>query len=155
MTSISQFIEDAKLAAGNYQRCDHESALCYAVEGVVETAHGWKRLSKPELALFVDAVCDTEGIDSPEISHLRRTGSVIASADIEYHSIEFRGSTVHVGSVLHEITHLTAGASGHGIVFRNEFLRLVRRHSSVEHAAFLHAVMHGVGLEVAPWQAFG
>jgi len=155
MTSISQFVEDAKLAAGNYQRCDHESALCYAVEGVVETAHGWKRLSKPELALFVDAVCDTEGIDSPEISHLRRAGNVIASADIEYHSIEFRGSTVNVGSVLHEIAHLTAGAGDHGIAFRNEYLRLVRRHASVEHAAFLHAVMRSVGLSVAPWQALG
>ena len=155
MTEISAFAAEAKLAAGNYKRCDHESALCYAVEGVVEKAHGWKVLSEPELALFVDAVCDAEGIDSPEISHLRRTGNVIASADIEYHSIEFRGSTVNVGSVLHEIAHLTAGAGDHGIAFRNEYLRLVRRHASVEHAAFLHAVMRSVGLSVAPWQALG
>ena len=155
MTDISTFAAEAKLAAGNYKRCDHESALCYAVEGVVEKAHGWKSLPKTELALFVDAVCDAEGIDSPEISHLRRTGNVIASADIEYHSIEFRGSTVNVGSVLHEIAHLTAGAGDHGVVCRNEFVRLVRRHSRVEHAAFLHAVMRSVGLSVAPWQALG
>jgi hypothetical protein len=155
MTEISTFAAEAKLAAGNYKRCDHESALCYAVEGVVEKAHGWKSLSKMELALFVDAVCDAEGIDSPEISHLRRAGNVIASADIEYHSIEFRGSTVNVGSVLHEIAHLTAGAGDHGIAFRNEYLRLVRQHASVEHAAFLHAVMRSVGLSVAPWQALG
>lgn len=153
MTDISRFAEEAQLAAGNYKHCDQESAMCYAVEGVVEKAHGWKSLPKTELALFVDAVCDAEGIDSPEISHLRRTGNVIASADIEYHSIEFRGSTANVGSVLHEIAHLTSGASNHGIAFRNEYLRLVRRHASVEHAAFLHAVMRSVGLSVAPWQA--
>ena len=153
MTEISHFAKEVQLAVGEYTRCDQESALCYAVEGVVEKAHGWKILPKSELALFVDAVCDAEGMDSPEISHLRRTGSVIASADIEYHSIAFRGCTTNVGSVLHEIAHLTSGAGNHGIAFRNEYLRLVRRHASVEHAAFLHAVMQAVGLDVAPWRA--
>lgn len=155
MTEIQTYADAAKHSAGNYTRCDTESALCYAIEGIVETVHGWRVLTKTQLGEFVDLVCEAEGLDQPQITHLRKTGNVIATAYLDCHALEFRGGTMNVGSVLHEIAHLSAGSGAHGSTFRNEYLRLVRRHGSVEHAAFLHAVFGACGLTVTPWQALG
>ena len=153
MSSIEDFARVAGEGAHLFRTSEPESALVYSVEEVINAELGWAELRGPRLAEFVDAVSEAEGIDSPEIAYVRSSGAVLASADREHHLIAFRGRTTNAGVVLHEIAHLTTGSLTHGVAFRDEYVRLVRRHVGVEHAALLHGIFVAAGLAAAPWES--
>jgi hypothetical protein len=89
----------------------------------------------------------------PEIVVGRATRTSLASADIESHTICLRGKVTTAATALHEVAHVIVGADSHGVLFRDELVRLARAHISVEYAALLYGVYQGVGLEMSPWPA--
>ena len=98
-------------------------------------------------------MCTREDIDLPQIVVGRATRTSLASADIESHTICLRGKVTTAATALHEVAHVIVGVDSHGILFRDELVRLARAHISVEYAALLYGVYQGVGLEMSPWPA--
>jgi hypothetical protein len=64
-----------------------------------------------------------------------------------------RGKTTTTATVLHEIAHISVGVDSHGVLFRDELIRLARAHISIDYAALLHGVFSTAGLEMSPWAA--
>ena len=98
-------------------------------------------------------MCTREDIDLPQIVVGRATRTSLASADIESHTICLRGKATTAATALHEVAHVIVGIDSHGVLFRDELVRLARAHISVEYAAMLYGVYKGVGLEMSPWPA--
>ena len=55
--------------------------------------------------------------------------------------------------LLHEMTHLLCANKNHGIEFRTEFVRLMRRYISFTHAAALHKTFVDNKLTLAAFTA--
>ena len=153
MSEIQSYAAAAIDRVPEYVRSSGEQALVYAVEEVVAEVFPWALLNKEELKRFIVRLSESEGIDPPLIVHQRLQGSVVATAYRDHRAISVRGTEIAVGVALHEMAHLTCGSKLHGVVFRNELIRLVRRYGDVEHAAMLYQVFSAVGLEMGPWMA--
>ena len=89
----------------------------------------------------------------PHVVVGRASRSSLASADIDSHTICLRGKATAAATALHEVAHVIVGIESHGVLFRDELVRLARAHISVEYAAMLYGVYKGVGLEMSPWPA--
>ena len=89
----------------------------------------------------------------PHVVVGRASRSSLASADIDSHTICLRGKATTAATALHEVAHVIVGIESHGVLFRDELVRLARAHISVEYAALLYGVYQGVGLEMSPWPA--
>ena len=130
-----------------------EQTAVYRCEDSCDAALPSRIITRDELAGVVTRICDSEDIDVPEIMTARASRTSLASADLDGYSLCFRGRTTTLLTVVHEIAHLVVGIDSHGVLFRDELIRLVRRHIGVEHAAFLHHAMSNSGLEMGPWPA--
>ena len=130
-----------------------EQAAVYVCEDVVESTVGSRTLGSREVAAWLEGVCEREDVDIPVVVVARAAKRLLASADAESHSICLRGRDTTAGTVLHELAHLTCGGDSHGVLFRDELVRLGRAHISVEWAAALHGEYTAHGLEMSPWPA--
>lgn len=153
MTGGHDALVSAALAGSpRYPGCTAEQALVYSCEDTLETALPSRTLDADGVGHFLRIVCEAEDLDAPVVSRGRRRRS-IASADLDMHEMCIDRSTVSTLTVLHELAHLTCGVDSHGVLFRDELVRLCRAHVGVEHAALLHRLYAGCGLEVSPWAA--
>jgi hypothetical protein len=153
MTALQSFIEAAQLRAGEYKQCTEEQALVYACEDVVEQELGSRDIPSSEAASILEDICHAEDIEVPQIMIARKAQSSSALTYIDENIICIRGTTTTMATLLHELAHAVVGAESHGVLFRDELARLVRKHISVSYAALLYSVYSGTGLEMSPWPA--
>ena len=153
MKTMEQYIQDVKNNAPNFVGCSFEQALVYAVETVVENTLGAPQLRRSETLNFIDAVCMNENIDTPTVDITPSQSKYIATTDISEHSVCLLRAHSSAPTILHEIAHLTVGLETHGILFRDELVRLTRKYVGLEYASLLFHLMSGTGLEMSPWQA--
>ena len=153
MTHLDQFVSLALEGVGTYPRCTHEQARVYACEDVVESELGSRLMASSEIDKWLIEVCAREDIDAPNLVIARASSKSLASADTETHTICIRGKNTTVATVLHEIAHVIVGVDSHGVLFRDELVRLCRFHISVDYAAMLHNIYLGIGLPMSPWPA--
>lgn len=153
MSDLNTFVQVAIVRANEYQKCSPEQALTYACEDIVDNEIGSRNFSSHHVEQWLQHVCTREDIDMPQVVVGRATRTSLASADIESHTICLRGKVTTAATALHEIAHVIVGADSHGVLFRDEFVRLARAHISLEYAALLYGVYQGVGLEMSPWPA--
>jgi hypothetical protein len=152
MTDIDVFVQQVHDRVLVYPKCSYEQGLVYACEDVVDITLG-SPVVDPQVAQgFVDSVCHREDIDPPQI--LRgRSQKVRATADLDSWTICVQERNTTTSVLLHEIAHLSVGVDSHGVLFRDELVRLMRAHASVEHAALLHSLFLRLSLDIGPWGA--
>lgn len=153
MSDLAALVEAAQRRSREYSHCSTEQALTYACEDIVESEFGSRDIPSHEAENWLSKVCDREDIDVPSLRIARASKVTAASATLETHDICIRGRRTSAAILLHEIAHLSCGVDSHGVMFRDEFVRLARFHISVSYAALLHSLFTAVGLELSPWQA--
>lgn len=153
MSDIATLVSRARVLSSQFDGCTPEQALTYACEDVAESETGSRIIASREVGRWIEDVCHREDIDVPTVLVSRLSRSALASANEQEHSICIRGKSTTVAVVLHELAHLSVGVGSHGVVWRDEFTRLVRTHISVSHAALLHSLFVAAGLEMSPWPA--
>lgn len=152
MTDIDAFVQQVHDRVLAYPKCSIEQGLVYACEDVVDATLGSPHIEARDAQDFVESVCHRQDIDPPEI--LRgRSQKVRATANFEAWSICVQERTTTTSVLLHEIAHLSVGVDSHGVLFRDELVRLMRAHASVEHAALLHSLFLRLSLDIGPWGA--
>lgn len=130
-----------------------EQSAVYRCEDTVDATMPTRRIDREQLVDLITNICQREDIDTPDVRMQRASTTSLASADLEHHTLCFRGRDTTLLTVLHEIAHLIVGVDSHGVLFRDELVRLVRSHIGVEHAALLYQTMCDSGLEMSPWPA--
>ena len=130
-----------------------EQAAVYECEDRTEMEVGSRVFDSRSVDEWIHRVCHAEDLDIPTVSVSRASRTLVASAHAESNSICFRGRSVTAGTVLHEIAHLSCGGDGHGILFRDELVRLARAHISLQWADHLYRGFIAAGLEMSPWPA--
>ena len=153
MSALTTFVQVALARANEYSKCSPEQALTYACEDIVDNELGSRNFSSHHIEQWLQHVCTREDIDMPHVVVGRASRSSLASADIDSHTICLRGKATAAATALHEVAHVIVGIESHGVLFRDELVRLARAHISVEYAAMLYGVYKGVGLEMSPWPA--
>ena len=153
MSNIEQFSQSATDRVHLYPGCSHEQACVYAAEDIVEKELGSRHFASRDLEPWLQQVCTREDIDTPHVIIARATKTSLASTLTDVNAICIRGKNTTVATVLHEIAHVVVGVDSHGVLFRDELVRLCRAHISVEYGAMLHSVYSGVGLSMSPWPA--
>ena len=153
MSTLTTFVQVALARANEYSKCSPEQALTYACEDIVDNELGSRNFSSHHIEQWLQHVCTREDIDIPHVVVGRASRSSLASADIDSHTICLRGKATTAATALHEVAHVIVGIESHGVLFRDELVRLARAHISVEYAAMLYGVYKGVGLEMSPWPA--
>lgn len=153
MTSLHSFIDAAHHRANEYSHCTDEQALVYACEDIVEKEFGSRNIPSTDAESILETICHAEDIEIPRILIARKAKSALALTYIDENVICVRGQSTTMATLLHELAHAVVGAESHGVLYRDEFARLVRRHISVSYAALLHSVYAGTGLEMSPWPA--
>ena len=153
MSALTTFVQVALARANEYSKCSSEQALTYACEDIVDNELGSRNFSSHHIEQWLQHVCTREDIDMPHVVVGRASRSSLASADIDSHTICLRGKATTAATALHEVAHVIVGIESHGVLFRDELVRLARAHISVEYAAMLYGVYKGVGLEMSPWPA--
>lgn len=153
MNYISDFVHIAQQRANVYKKCSDEQALVYACEDIADEHVGSLSLRSLRAAKWIETVCEKEDIDTPEVHVLPRQHQLRASSLLENNSICIFGTTTHVSTLIHEVAHLMSDGHSHGILFRDEMVRLSRAHISIDYAAMLHALYGGCQLPVSPWEA--
>lgn len=146
------YIERVHARRSAYSQCSEEQALVYACEDVVDYELGSPALAGTSLQDFVLSVCHRENIEPPIIRH-HRNPSVHASADLDTWTVCVSRRTITTSVIMHELAHFSVGIDSHGVLFRDELIRLLRSNVSLEHAALLHSLFTHVGLEMSPWSA--
>jgi hypothetical protein len=152
MTDIDVFVQQVHDRVLVYPKCSYEQGLVYACEDVVDITLGSPVVDSQVAQGFVDSVCHREDIDPPQI--LRgRSQKARATADLDSWTICVQERNTTTSVLLHEIAHLSVGVDSHGVLFRDELVRLLRAHASVEHAALLHSLFLRLSLDIGPWGA--
>lgn len=152
MTDTASMARLVRARAADYRGCGAEQALVYAAEDETDRMLGARIVAAGEVDALVEAICEAEDLESPVITRGSR-GRFLAAIDREAREMHLQPGDVLLSTLVHEITHLSSGADDHGPSFRDELVRLMRRHVSVEHAALLHTHLVVVGLDLAPWRA--
>lgn len=152
MTSLDELAIAVRDQAKHYRRCSSEQALVYGCEDVVERYLPSRILENEAIEQFVEEVCDAEGVDVPIVRVGSERTAVVGSADLDEESIRL-ARRPSAATVLHELAHLISGVDGHGQGFRDEYVRLTRRHGDVQRASLVHRLFATVGLAVGPWAA--
>lgn len=151
--NIHSLVERAELLAQQFPKCSHEQALTYACELLADELVGTRVMRDDELEPWLHAVCHREDIDVPHLHMARARTRSLASTDIDSNVICLYGRNTTLSTLIHELAHGSVRIPGHGVLFRDELVRLTRAHLSVEYAALLHSLFVGLGVEAAPWGA--
>ncbi|MSO32216.1 MAG: hypothetical protein EXQ64_05335 [Ilumatobacteraceae bacterium] len=153
MTEIEQYIQDVHDNVDNFVGCSPEQALVYSCEAVTETVLGVRKIPRSKTDEFINSVCMNENIETPTVNITPSQSPNVAIANIQEHSVCLHRARSSVPTILHEIAHLTVGLEQHGVLFRDELIRLTRKYIGVEYSSLLFHLMSGTGLEMSPWQA--
>lgn len=153
MTDIKILISKAKEAASTYPRATEEQALTYSCEHLADDVLGIRIMSQKEIQPWLEDICHTEDLDVPVIEFSRKRPTTMGVTYIDEHALCLFGREIRQSTVLHELAHLSVRADNHGVLFRDELVRLTRAHLSVEYASLLHTLFVGCKLDVAPWGA--
>ncbi len=153
MSNISDFVQIAQQRAHVYKKCSPEQALVYVCEDLTDENIGSLSLNSLSASQWIEKVCEQEDIDTPEVHVLPGRTHIRGSSLLENNSICLYGNTAHASTLIHEIAHLMSDGHSHGILFRDEMVRLSRAHISIDYAAMLHALYMGCQLQVSPWEA--
>ena len=153
MTEIEQYIQDVRNSVDRFIGCSPEQALVYACEAVTETVLGVRKIPRSKTDEFINSVCMNENIETPTVNIAPSRSPNVAIANIQEHSVCLHRARSSVPTILHEIAHLIVGLEQHGVLFRDELIRLTRKYIGVEYSSLLFHLMSGTGLEMSPWQA--
>ena len=116
-----------------------EIQLTYAAEDAFKLEMPTRTLSLDEANDWLAMIAEAEGVDSPLVFKSKMSKNFVALAISTEWCIAVRESNPTQLLLLHEMAHLLCANKNHGIEFRTEFVRLVRRYISFHHAAALHA----------------
>lgn len=151
--NIHILVERAKVLSQQFTQCSHEQALTYACELLADELVGTRVMREEELESWLHAVCHREDIDIPDLQIARARTRSLASTDIDSNVICLYGRNTTLSTLIHEVAHASVRIPSHGVLFRDELVRLTRAHLSVDYAALLHSLFVGLSLEAAPWGA--
>jgi len=149
--SIHAYLERVRDIAPAYHKCSTEQATCYAVEHVVGTVLPVQRLTFTEAVDLIEDIALDHEIDVPHVERIHGNARAEGVASNRKYAIGLKGTTDRL-IVCHEFAHIVAGF-GHDDLWRDEFVALVRRYVSVQHASLLHTLYVRSGLPVSRWQA--
>lgn len=152
MNDLDGFVERARQQRDAYPHCPDEQALVYACEDIVDDVLGSPSLHETDMRSFVFSVCHRENIEPPTLVN-GTNAHALASTDVDTWTICIHRRTTTTSVILHELAHLSVGVDSHGVLFRDELVRLARAHVSIEHASLLHTLFRHMALEMSPWQA--
>jgi hypothetical protein len=150
--SLHAYVADiAQHAQRHAGRMPESQALVYGVEHVVERVMPSRVLtSLNDARQWLERVCETEGWDTPEVQRIRSTKwSGVASSEWQVIGLSTRATVL---TLAHELAHVTCGADGHGEVWREQFVHIVREHVSVQHASLLHTLYNRFRLDSGQWR---
>jgi hypothetical protein len=150
---LSELCERAQTIATTFGPGSLEQNLTYACEEVVTSTWPGAALDEDMVRSTIEAIAMAEGWDPPAAYFGTESRRCVAYAERDSRSVMFRGQSVHLATVLHELAHLQAASAAHSQLFRHELCVLMRAHWGVEQASLLHSLYKGVGLDVVPWQA--
>jgi hypothetical protein len=153
LTDIQQLIAQARDGATHFPRATREQALTYSCEQLADNVLGIRIMSRQEIQPWIEKVCHTEDLDVPEMLFQRARKNSLGVSYVDEHAMCLFGREIRQSTVLHELAHLSAKAQHHGVLFRDELVRLTRAHLSVDYAALLHSLFVGCELDAAPWEA--
>ena len=150
---IGDLVQKVEELSRRYARNTREQALTYACEDLADNLVGTRELGPEQATALLERICHTEDLDVPALQFARSRTRSLAAAFLEENTICVYGRRTTLSTLLHEIAHTSVRAPGHGVLFRDELVRLTRAHLSVEYAALLHSLFVGLGLDAAPWPA--
>lgn len=150
---LDHLLDRARTRALEYGRGSHEQALTYACEDIADDLVGTREIAEHDVGGLLERICHTEDLDVPRLEFARQRSTSLAATIIDDNTICVFGRRTTLSTLLHEIAHTSVRTPGHGVMFRDELVRLTRRHLSVEYAALLHSLFVGLGLDAAPWPA--
>ena len=150
---LRDLVERARTHASNYPRGSHEQALTYACEHIADDIVGTRELTPDDAQRLLERICHAEDLDVPRLEFSRRRATSLAATLVDDNTICIFGRRTTLSTLLHEIAHVSVRTHGHGVLFRDELVRLTRVHLSVEYAALLHSLFVGLGFDAAPWPA--
>lgn len=147
MTHIIEYVQDTVNLAKRFDKRmpDHQRQT-YAAEAVVERALPLTRESVEDIEHFIVAMCIDEDLDIPSIETWAVEGFDAAASRTHYR-ITLTGPVTRM-TACHELAHCVVDEPGHGPAWRAMYVRLVRKHVSIEHAALLCALFNRVDLPV-------
>ena len=116
----------------------NETARTYAAEDAFELEMPTRVLSLTEANDWLAMIAEAEGVDQPLVFKSKMSKNFVALAISTEWCIAVRESNPTQLVLLHEMAHLLCANKNHGIEFRTEFVRLVRRYISFPHAAALY-----------------
>jgi hypothetical protein len=150
---LDELLERVRTLASKFARGTREQALTYACEHLADELIGARVLDAAEAERLMEHICHAEDLDVPRLEFARRRTTAQASTFIDDNTICIFGRQTTLSTLLHEIAHTSVRTDSHGVLFRDELVRLTRLHLSVEYAALLHSLFVGLDLEAAPWPA--
>ena len=115
-----------------------ETERTYAAEDAFELEMPTRVLSLTEANEWLAMIAEAEGVDQPLVFKSKMSKNFVALAISTEWCIAVRESNPTQLLLLHEMAHLLCANKNHGIEFRTEFVRLVRRYISFPHAAALY-----------------
>ena len=130
-----------------------ETQRTYAAEDKFEIEMPTRILSLNEANDWLAMIAEAEGVDSPLVFKSTMAKNYDALALPADWCIAVRKSKATQLLLLHEMAHLLCVNKNHGIEFRTELIRLVRRYISFPHAASLHKTFTDTGLTVKPFES--
>jgi hypothetical protein len=153
LTDIHQLIAQACEGAKKFTRAGSEQALTYSCEQLADEVLGIRVMTTQEIQPWVEKVSHAEDLDVPHLQFGRQRKTSLGVSYLDDHAMCLFGREIRQSTVLHELAHLSVRAEGHGVLFRDELVRLTRSHLSIDYAALLHSLFVGCSLEAAPWPA--
>ena len=130
-----------------------ETERTYAAEDAFEFEMPTRVLTLTEANDWLAMIAEAEGVDQPLVFKSKMSKNFVALAISTEWCIALRNSNPTQLLLLHEMAHLLCANKNHGIEFRTEFVRLVRRYISFPHAAALHKTFLDNKLTVASFTA--
>jgi len=125
----------------------------YDAEDAFELEMPTRELSVDEANKWLAMIAVAEGVESPLVFKSNLSENTEALALNEDWCIAVRDSNPTQLLLLHEMAHLLCANKNHGVEFRTELVRLVRRYISLPHAACLHNRFILNMLKISPFAA--
>jgi len=116
----------------------NDAERTYDAEDAFELEMPTRELSLDEANKWLAMIAEAEGVDSPLVFKSNMSKNTEALALTEDWCIAVRDSKPTQSLLLHEMAHLLSANKNHGVEFRTELVRLVRRFISLPHAVCLH-----------------
>jgi hypothetical protein len=117
---------------------DPDAKIIADAEAVLESELPMPRLSLSEAQEWINHIAFIDDIDPPKLYLCPISQRYDALAVADERVIVVRVAQPSQLTLIHEMAHFI-GAMNHGVEFLQNYLRLLRRHVSIQHAALLAA----------------